>query len=82
VVLADRYYVRRLIGEGAMGRVYEGHHTGVGKRVAIKVPRTASAARASWSSASAGGPGRLADRHPNIADVTDCGSTPDGASSS
>jgi hypothetical protein len=22
-----------------MGRVYEGHHTGIGKRVAIKIPR-------------------------------------------
>jgi len=38
-VLGDRYHVRRRIGEGAMGRVYEGHHTGIGKRVAIKIPR-------------------------------------------
>jgi eukaryotic-like serine/threonine-protein kinase len=37
-VLADRYFIKRKIGEGSMGLVYEGHHTGVGKRVAIKIP--------------------------------------------
>src|SRR5262249_45617219 len=78
-VLADRYYVRRHIGEGAMGRVYEGHHTGVGKRVAIKVARQVERRKAELvqrfrreaTAASQIG-------HPNIADVTDCGTTPEG----
>jgi len=33
----DRYIVRRLIGRGGMGAVYEADHVGLGKRVAIKV---------------------------------------------
>jgi eukaryotic-like serine/threonine-protein kinase len=78
-VLAERYYVRRLVGEGAMGRVYEGHHTGIGKRVAIKIPRHGERRKSELiqrfrleaQAASQIG-------HPNIADVTDCGHTPDG----
>jgi serine/threonine protein kinase len=78
-VLAERYYVKRLVGQGAMGRVYEGHHTGVGKRVAIKIPRHAERRKAALlqrfkreaQAASQIG-------HVNIADVTDCGTTPGG----
>ena len=36
-VLADRYRVDRLIGEGAMGRVYQAEHILMRKRVALKV---------------------------------------------
>ncbi|MFK7998325.1 MAG: serine/threonine-protein kinase [Polyangiales bacterium] len=36
-LLADRYRITRLAGEGGMGRVYLGLHEGIGKRVAIKV---------------------------------------------
>jgi eukaryotic-like serine/threonine-protein kinase len=36
-VLADRYRVDRLIGEGAMGRVYLAEHVLMRKRVALKV---------------------------------------------
>jgi len=50
-VLGDRYYVRRRIGEGAMGRVYEGHHTGIGKRVAIKIPRHVERRSVNWPAA-------------------------------
>jgi serine/threonine protein kinase len=32
-----KYEIRRLIGAGGMGAVYEAHHTEIGKRVAIKV---------------------------------------------
>jgi serine/threonine-protein kinase len=77
--LSDRYFVRRLVGEGAMGRVYEGHHTGIGKRVAIKIAhqverRKVEVAKRFQREALA--PGQIG--HPNIADVTDCGTTPKG----
>ena len=77
--LSDRYYVRRLVGEGAMGRVYEGHHTGIGKRVAIKIAqkverRKSELAKRFQREASA--PAQIG--HPNIADVTDCGTTEAG----
>ncbi|HEY5285402.1 MAG TPA: serine/threonine-protein kinase, partial [Polyangia bacterium] len=77
--LSDRYYVRRLVGEGAMGRVYEGHHTGIGKRVAIKIAhqverRKSEVAKRFQREALA--PAQIG--HPNVADVTDCGTTPTG----
>jgi serine/threonine protein kinase len=77
--LSDRYFIRRLVGEGAMGRVYEGHHTGIGKRVAIKIAhqverRKTEVARRFQREALA--PAQIG--HPNVADVTDCGTTPSG----
>jgi serine/threonine protein kinase len=77
--LSDRYYIRRLVGEGAMGRVYEGHHTGIGKRVAIKIAhkverRKTEVAKRIQREALA--PAQIG--HPNVADVTDCGTTPGG----
>ncbi len=77
--LSERYYVRRLVGEGAMGRVYEGHHTGIGKRVAIKIAhkverRKSEVAKRFQREALA--PAQIG--HPNVADVTDCGTTPGG----
>ena len=78
-VLTERYFVRRLVGEGAMGRVYEGHHTGIGKRVAIKIPRQGERRKSELLrrfQLEAQAASQI--RHPNIADVTDCGSTPDG----
>jgi len=35
-VLADRYEIRRLIGEGGMGRVYEGRQRALDRAVAVK----------------------------------------------
>jgi len=39
-VLAGKYEVKRLIGKGGMGSVYEGLHVEIGKRVAIKLLET------------------------------------------
>jgi serine/threonine protein kinase len=36
-VIAGKYEVKRLLGQGGMGAVYEGVHIEIGKRVAIKV---------------------------------------------
>ena len=36
-VVGGRYYVRKLCGEGGMGRVYEAEHIDIGKRVALKI---------------------------------------------
>jgi tRNA A-37 threonylcarbamoyl transferase component Bud32 len=36
-VLKGRYKIKRLLGEGGMGGVYEGEHLEIGKRVAIKI---------------------------------------------
>jgi len=78
-VLGDRYHVRRRIGEGAMGRVYEGHHTGIGKRVAIKIPRRSERRKSELArrfQREALAPSQIG--HPNVVDVTDCGTTDDG----
>src|SRR6185295_7953045 len=37
VTVAGKYLVKRRIGAGGMGAVYEGEHVEIGKRVAIKV---------------------------------------------
>ena len=78
--IGDRYYLRRLCGEGAMGRVYEAQHIEIGRRVAIKIlhstfrhtPDVVERFRREARAASKIG-------HPNIVDVTDSGTTPDGA---
>jgi serine/threonine protein kinase len=79
-IVAGRYHVRRLCGEGGMGRVYEAEHIEIGKRVALKilhpaysqtpdlVERLKREARAASKIS-----------HPNVVDVTDSGTTPDGA---
>src|SRR3954464_1630284 len=36
-LIAGKYLVKRRIGAGGMGAVYEGEHVEIGKRVAIKV---------------------------------------------
>src|SRR5262245_12654711 len=39
-VVAGRYRLTRLLGEGGMGAVYEAEHVEIGKRVAIKLVRS------------------------------------------
>ena len=79
-VIGGRYHVRRLIGEGGMGRVYEAEHIDIGRRVALKIlhpaysqtPDLVERLRREARAAS-----KIA--HPNVVDVTDSGTTPDGA---
>ena len=79
-VIGGRYRVRRLIGEGGMGRVYEAEHIDIGRRVALKIlhpaysqtPDLVERLRREARAAS-----KIS--HPNVVDVTDSGTTPDGA---
>jgi serine/threonine-protein kinase len=79
-VIADRYRVESILGEGGMGRVYRARHVRVPREAAIKVLRRALIAdsyavaafnREAQNAASVGD-------HPNIASVYDFGETPDG----
>ncbi len=45
LTVAGKYQIKRLIGAGGMGSVYEALHTGIGKRVAVKVITHANGAQ-------------------------------------
>ncbi len=78
--LGGRYLVRRLVGEGGMGRVYEAEHLEIGKRVGLKIlhpaysrtPEVVERFRREARAASKVG-------HPHIVNVTDSGTTADGS---
>lgn len=78
-ILAERYEIVRRIGEGGMGAVYEGRHSIIGKRVAIKVLLEKFLENEEFM-ARLLQEARLASSigHPNIVDVTDFGTTRDG----
>jgi serine/threonine protein kinase len=79
-VVGGRYYVRRLCGEGGMGRVFEAEHIDIGRRVALKIlhpaytqtPDLVERLRREARAAS-----KIS--HPNVVDVTDSGTTSEGA---
>ncbi len=78
-VLAERYQIDDLIGEGGIGRVYRARHTRMSRRFAIKVPfgelgydRKQRARFANEAEAAS----RLS--HPNVIGIVDVGETQDG----
>ena len=79
-IIAERYRVEGVLGEGGMGIVYLAEHVHIRKRVAIKVllPRWTSApdvvARFEREAVAAG-----AIAHPNVAAATDFGRLADGS---
>ncbi|WP_437603381.1 protein kinase [Sorangium sp. So ce590] len=44
-IIDGKYQIRQLLGEGAMGSVYEAEHTGTGRRCAVKVISSADLTR-------------------------------------
>ncbi len=77
--LEGRYRIEKKLGEGGMGVVFLGRHTIIEKAVAIKVlkrevARDHSVVKRFVQEAKAAS--RIG--HPNIVDVTDFGTTPDG----
>ena len=77
-VLEGKYEIVRLLGHGGMGEVYEGRHTRIGRRVAVKflhahyAQHTEVARRFENEAKTAG-----AAEHENIAAVYDVGVLPD-----
>ncbi len=78
-IIDNKYQVGKLIGEGAMGAVYEGEHLRISRRVAIKVLHAAAArqpeVRARFEK-EAHAVARIKSEH--ICDVLDVGDLPDG----
>ncbi|HET6582368.1 MAG TPA: protein kinase, partial [Nannocystaceae bacterium] len=78
-VVATRYRIEAMLGRGGMGTVYLAQHVTVGRKVAVKVltrewsrhPIVARRFQEEARAASAAG-------HPNIVEVFDAGTLPDG----
>jgi tRNA A-37 threonylcarbamoyl transferase component Bud32 len=78
--IADRYRIVRLLGQGGMGSVYLAEHMTIGKEVAIKTLSLDYARRKSLRERflrEARSASQI--RHPNVVDITDFGSTKEGA---
>jgi serine/threonine-protein kinase len=78
-VLADRYQVLALLGEGGMGAVYRVTHTTLGKQFAVKVLRSELARDAELSQRFIREARAMAQiNNPNVIQVTDFGELDDG----
>jgi serine/threonine-protein kinase len=78
--IGGKYVVRRVLGEGGMGSVFEAEHLTIGRSVAVKVlhpnqARKKDAVRRFHQEARAAG----AIGHPNICEVYDLGTLDDGS---
>lgn len=79
-LLAGRYRILRKLGEGAMGTVYLGEHTKIGRQDAIKVLRDVHAGDAeAIARFNRGARNVAAIRHPNVCTIYDYSDTGDGA---
>jgi serine/threonine protein kinase len=79
-VIASRYHITRKLGEGGMGAVYLATHVTLEKEVAIKILHGALARKPDLVERflqEAKAASRI--RHENVIDITDFGSTQDGA---
>jgi tRNA A-37 threonylcarbamoyl transferase component Bud32/TolA-binding protein len=79
-LIGGKYMIKRVLGTGGYGAVYEGEHTAIGHRVAIKVARLSSKER-EHALARFSREARICGslRHPNVGQVYDVGMLDDGA---
>lgn len=81
LLIADKYLLNRLIARGGMGSVYSGTHVDLERPVAVKLfqpDHTADPAAFERFRREARVAAKI--KHPNIADIYDYGSLPDGES--
>jgi serine/threonine-protein kinase len=79
-IYADKYRIVRLLGEGAMGAVYEAENTRIRRKVAIKILHPQIAQKADTLrrfEREAQAAGRIGSQH--IVEVLDLGELPDGS---
>jgi len=80
MLLDDRYTIVKLLGEGGMGRVYEGLHTTLNKGVAIKILHRHLATNArSRKRMLREARAASAIHHPSVVEIIDFGETSEGA---
>lgn len=79
MVLDGRYRLLRKVGEGGMGEVWEAQHTGLDRRLAIKLLLTSAYAKPAIRERFVR-EAQIVSRieHPNVVEVSDFGELPDG----